>query len=201
MCVQNKPDPNWKQLIHIKFQKCNSLIKICEDNTANKWNGKVGLLCLVFSVVVFAFVSDLHLRTVTVSQIESLEREIIDLQSEFEFDRIDYLDTIRKQERHIMLLDAIIARIQPCLRRDCNYYNLDRIRTECKWNEEEGRWMLPKMVIDRTSLPSTGEISQMEWGGMWGWGGGVGVGVLFVWLCWWSERDIKPPLLSMYNHA
>ena len=128
----------------------------------------------MFFVVGFAFVSDLHLRTVTVSQIESLEREIIDLQSEFEFDRIDYLDTIRKQERHIMLLDAIIARIQPCLRRDCNYYNLDRIRTECKWNEEEGRWMLPKMVIDRTSLPSTGEISQMEWGGMGGGGGCLG---------------------------
>nr|KAG5694636.1 hypothetical protein BaRGS_014731 [Batillaria attramentaria] len=73
-------------------------------------------------------------------QIKSLEREIIDIQSEFEFDRVDYLDTIRKQERHIMLLDAIIARIQPCLRRDCNYYNIDRIRTECKWNEEEERW-------------------------------------------------------------
>lgn len=131
----------------------------------------MGLLCLVGVVfVVFSFLSDLHLRTVTVLQIESLEREIIDLQSEFEFDRIDYLDTIRKQERHIMLLDAIIARIQPCLRRDCNYYNLDRIRTECKWNEEEERWMLPKMVIDRTSLPSTGEISQMEWGR----GGGEG---------------------------
>lgn len=88
-------------------------------------------------------------------KIDSLEREIIDLQSEFEFDRIDYLDTIRKQERHIQLLDAIIARIQPCLRRDCNYYNLDRVRTECKWNEDEERWMLPKMVIDRTSLPTT----------------------------------------------
>ncbi|KAK7480414.1 hypothetical protein BaRGS_00028333 [Batillaria attramentaria] len=88
-------------------------------------------------------------------QIKSLEREIIDIQSEFEFDRVDYLDTIRKQERHIMLLDAIIARIQPCLRRDCNYYNIDRIRTECKWNEEEERWVLPKMIIDKTSLPTT----------------------------------------------
>ena len=94
-------------------------------------------------------------------QIDGLQREIIDLQSEFEFDRIDYLDTIRKQERHIKLLDAIIARIQPCLRRDCNYYNLDRVRTECKWNDEDERWVLPKMVIDRTSLPNTGEWG--EW--------------------------------------
>lgn len=91
-------------------------------------------------------------------QIESLEREIIDLQAEFEFDRVDYLDTIRKQERQIKLLDAIIARIHPCLRRDCNYYNIDRIRTECKWNEEEEQWILPKLVIERTALPTTGQF-------------------------------------------
>ncbi|KAL8572768.1 hypothetical protein ACOMHN_030350 [Nucella lapillus] len=105
---------------------------------------------------------ELRDRTTTVKekqqQIDGLEREVLDIQSEFEFDRIDYLDTIRKQERHIMLLDAIITRIQPCLRRDCNYYNLDRVRTECKYNDEEERWVLPKMIIDRTSLPNTGTI-------------------------------------------
>ena len=69
---------------------------------------------------------------------------------------MDYLDTIRKQERHILLLDALLARVHPCLRRDCNYYNLDRVRTECRWNEDENHWMLPRMVIDRTSLPNTG---------------------------------------------
>ncbi|XP_025086308.1 kinesin-like protein KIF17 isoform X2 [Pomacea canaliculata] len=105
---------------------------------------------------------ELKARTETLEenqkQIESLEREIIDLQAEFEFDRVDYLDTIRKQERQIKLLDAIIARIHPCLRRDCNYYNIDRIRTECKWNEEEEQWILPKLVIERTALPTTGTI-------------------------------------------
>ncbi|KAL8579215.1 hypothetical protein ACOMHN_010799 [Nucella lapillus] len=88
-------------------------------------------------------------------QIEGLEREVMDLQSEFELERRDYLDTIRRQERHLQLLDAIITRVQPCLRRDCNYYNLDKIRAECRWDEDEGRWVLPKLVLSRTALPGT----------------------------------------------
>lgn len=59
-------------------------------------------------------------------QNEALQRDITDLQSEFEFDRIDYLDTIRKLESQQELGQALIDRIHPCLRRDCNYSNLDR---------------------------------------------------------------------------
>jgi len=61
-------------------------------------------------------------------QNESLQRDITDLQSEFEFDRIDYLDTIRKLEKQSDLSTALLDRIHPCLRRDCNYSNLDRIK-------------------------------------------------------------------------
>jgi len=43
--------------------------------------------------------------TVTL-QVESLERDILDIQSEFEFDRIDYLDTIRKQEKELAYLQV-----------------------------------------------------------------------------------------------
>ena len=32
------------------------------------------------------------------------------------------------------------------------------MRGECKWNDDDEKWMLPKMVIDRTSLPNTGTI-------------------------------------------
>jgi len=39
-------------------------------------------------------------------QVESLERDILDIQSEFEFDRIDYLDTIRKQEKELAYLQV-----------------------------------------------------------------------------------------------
>ncbi|CAH1787556.1 unnamed protein product, partial [Owenia fusiformis] len=62
-------------------------------------------------------------------KVTALDREIIDLQSEFEFDRIDYLATIRRQEQENKLMQAIIDKIHPCLRRDCNYSNLDRIKS------------------------------------------------------------------------
>ncbi|GFO29443.1 kinesin-like protein, partial [Plakobranchus ocellatus] len=88
-------------------------------------------------------------------KIESLERDIIDVQSEFEVDRIDYLDTIRKQDRQIAYLELLVERIHPCLRRDCNFYNLDRIRNESHYSEEEERWIMPKMAIDRTALPAS----------------------------------------------
>ncbi|XP_052227615.1 kinesin-like protein KIF17 isoform X2 [Dreissena polymorpha] len=89
-------------------------------------------------------------------KVASLERDILDIQSEFEFDRIDYLDTIRKQERQLMLLNDIIERIHPTLRKDCNYSNLERIKMQCKWDEEEGKWVLPLMKIEKTALPVTG---------------------------------------------
>ncbi|XP_050410130.1 osmotic avoidance abnormal protein 3 isoform X2 [Patella vulgata] len=90
-----------------------------------------------------------------------LEREVLDLQSEFEFDRIDYLDTMRKQDKQIKLLEALLERIQPCIRRDSNYSNLDRVKLDCKWDEANEKWILPKLVIERTALPSTGPGTTM----------------------------------------
>jgi kinesin family protein 3/17 len=50
-----------------------------------------------------------------------LNSEIADLQKEFEEDRTDYLDTIRKQEQQLLLLQQILDRVQPIIRKDCNY--------------------------------------------------------------------------------
>ena len=91
------------------------------------------------------------------TQIEATQNEVSDLQSEFEFDRIDYLDTIRRQERQMKLLQAILDKIHPCLRRDCNYVNLDRIKAQCEWDEESQSWSLPKMTIEKTKLPPAGK--------------------------------------------
>ena len=90
-------------------------------------------------------------------QVESLQREVVDLQSEFEFDRIDYLDTIRKQEQQMKYYQSLIDKIHPCLRRDCNYSNLDKIKALSAWDEEAQKWNLPKMTIEKTKLPSAGE--------------------------------------------
>ncbi len=50
-----------------------------------------------------------------------MNSEIADLQKEFEEDRTDYLDTIRKQEQQLLLLQQILDRVQPIIRKDCNY--------------------------------------------------------------------------------
>ncbi|XP_071104512.1 osmotic avoidance abnormal protein 3-like isoform X1 [Haliotis cracherodii] len=89
-------------------------------------------------------------------KIEALEIEITDQRSEFEFDRIDYLDTIRKQEKQMLLMQALLERVQPCIRKDCNYSNLDRVKMTCKWDEDGHKWILPKMTIEKTALPSSG---------------------------------------------
>ncbi|KAK3101727.1 hypothetical protein FSP39_005895 [Pinctada imbricata] len=95
---------------------------------------------------------DLEVRAAKV-KVEALERDIIDIQSEFQFERIDYLDTIRKQEKQLALLQALLDKVHPCLRRDCNYSNLDKVKAECKWDDEESKWLLPRMLISTTALP------------------------------------------------
>ncbi|XP_060086319.1 osmotic avoidance abnormal protein 3-like [Ylistrum balloti] len=86
-------------------------------------------------------------------RVEGLQREIVDIQSEFQFEKIDYLDTIRKQQKDLQLYQSLLEKIHPCLRKDCNYSNLDRIRMECKWDEEEQKWLLPRLMIQTTALP------------------------------------------------
>lgn len=73
-------------------------------------------------------------------KIISLEREVSDLQSEFEQDRTDYLETIRRLEQQVKLYTQILDKVQPCIRRDCNYSNLDRIKGECVWDEDLQKW-------------------------------------------------------------
>lgn len=72
--------------------------------------------------------------------------------AEFELDRQDYLSTIRTQERTIKLCEQLLRTVVPCLRRDCNYFNIDKIRGECAWNEESVQWDIPKLTVNKTVL-------------------------------------------------
>ena len=78
-------------------------------------------------------------------KLKSTQSEIDDLQTEFERDREDYVETIRKQDQIIKLQQQILDKIQPCLRRDCNYYNIDKVRSESTWDEESGKWNIPEL--------------------------------------------------------
>lgn len=88
------------------------------------------------------------------SQLRAAETEIKDLQSEFELEKIDYLGTIRRLERDLMLFQQLLDRVQTLVRRDCNYSNLEKIRRESIWDDETGCWKIPEPVIQKTRLPA-----------------------------------------------
>ena len=109
-----------------------------------------------------------------------MDREIKDLQSEFETERFDYLETIRRQEQQLRLLHQIIVKVQPLIRKDSNYRlklvpllimctsqqviiiffeiifsDLDNIKQQCIWVDEFQRWKLPEVTLMRVKLPPT----------------------------------------------
>ncbi|KAL6067356.1 hypothetical protein STEG23_012449 [Scotinomys teguina] len=86
-------------------------------------------------------------------KLRAAEVEIKDLQSEFQLEKIDYLATIRRQERDSMLFQQLLEQVQPLIRRDCNYSNLEKIWRESSWDEENGFWKIPDPIILKTSLP------------------------------------------------
>ncbi|NWV42390.1 KIF17 protein, partial [Grantiella picta] len=81
------------------------------------------------------------------------ETEIKDLQLELGLEKMDYLSTIRRQERDLMLCQQLLDQVQSLVRRDCNYSNLEKIRRESVWDEESGCWKIPEPVIQKTHLP------------------------------------------------
>uniref|UniRef100_A0A8C8B1Y3 Kinesin-like protein n=1 Tax=Otus sunia TaxID=257818 RepID=A0A8C8B1Y3_9STRI len=87
-------------------------------------------------------------------KLRAAETEIKDLQSEFELEKIDYLSTIRRLERELMLFQQLLDQVQSLVRRDCNYSNLEKIKRESVWDEETGCWKIPEPVIQKTRLPA-----------------------------------------------
>ncbi|XP_065552753.1 kinesin-like protein KIF17 isoform X2 [Lathamus discolor] len=87
-------------------------------------------------------------------RLQAAETEIKDLQLEFELEKIDYLSTIRRLERDLMLCQQLLDQVQLLVRRDCNYSNLERIKRESIWDEESGCWKIPEPVIHKIHLPA-----------------------------------------------
>ncbi|XP_064161277.1 kinesin-like protein KIF17 isoform X1 [Anguilla rostrata] len=90
----------------------------------------------------------------TQRKLKAAKIEIRDLQSEFELERDDYLASIRRLEREGQLLQGILERVAPLIRRDCNYSNLERVRREATWDEDSATWRLPEITLQKTALPA-----------------------------------------------
>ncbi len=88
------------------------------------------------------------------ASVKFLENEVKDLQHEFEREREEYLDTIRKQEKQMKLLNKLLIKMQPIIPHDCNYYNIDKIQTISVWNEEHQDWLIPDLKREKLALPT-----------------------------------------------
>ena len=81
--------------------------------------------------------------------------ETKDLAVEFETERQALNDNLRDQQKHIMFMEAVMAKVMPVMRRDCNYYNMDKIRREAQWDEETQSWLMPALTVaERQNLAS-----------------------------------------------
>ncbi|KAJ6224199.1 hypothetical protein RDWZM_002744 [Blomia tropicalis] len=80
-------------------------------------------------------------------KIQSLEQEVRDLQSEFESERTDYLETIRRQEEQVQLMSQLLDKIQPYMKADCNYADIEQIKSDSYWDENLQQWILPEVTI------------------------------------------------------
>uniref|UniRef100_A0A0K8STU4 Kinesin-like protein n=1 Tax=Lygus hesperus TaxID=30085 RepID=A0A0K8STU4_LYGHE len=86
-------------------------------------------------------------------KIRAMEREIADLQSEFETERTDYLETIRRLDRQLQLHVQILDKIAPNLKSPSNYSNLETIKNDAWWDDDAQKWVIPDFMVLRTKLP------------------------------------------------
>lgn len=86
-------------------------------------------------------------------RIKSLERDISDIQGEFQTDRADYLATIRLLEKKILFYEAVFQKAMPVLRKDGRYWNLETLEMDSEWNDDLNKWKLPDDTLLRVRLP------------------------------------------------
>ncbi|XP_031627894.1 osmotic avoidance abnormal protein 3 isoform X2 [Contarinia nasturtii] len=83
----------------------------------------------------------------------ALEREVSDLQSEFQLDRTDYLETIRKLEKNLKFYQQLIELSLPYLRKSGRLWDPETIKHDSIWNEDLNKWKLPEDSMSRLRLP------------------------------------------------
>jgi kinesin family protein 3/17 len=88
--------------------------------------------------------------------IGKLRTELKEANEGFKIEKLKLEDQIFQKEKESKLLEGIIDKIQPTVKRDCNYYNVDRIKKQAVWNDEENEWELPGLRLERDGVGSGG---------------------------------------------
>ncbi|XP_002027584.2 osmotic avoidance abnormal protein 3 isoform X1 [Drosophila persimilis] len=91
-----------------------------------------------------------HIR-ICRQKIKMLEREVADLNSEFQLDREDYLDEIRNLGRNIKFFQQLFSKVQPILRRNGKNWCPTVILENSFWNDDLKVWRIPD--TDTLKLP------------------------------------------------
>ena len=81
-------------------------------------------------------------------------QETRDLSAEFQRERQDMLDDIRRLTQQLKLNETVLKTIQPTVRRSCNYYDIDRVKKQSVWDEDTGTWLVPRLQVEGGEAPS-----------------------------------------------
>ncbi|XP_037049565.1 osmotic avoidance abnormal protein 3 isoform X3 [Bradysia coprophila] len=95
-------------------------------------------------------------------KVRALEREVSDLQSEFQLDRADYLETIRRMDKNMKFYQQLIDKALPLLRRDGRFWDVDAIKADAVWNDDLGKWKLPENSMIKLKLPPAVDPKQQN---------------------------------------
>lgn len=101
-------------------------------------------------------------------RVKALEREVSDVQSEFQLDRADYLESIRRLQKRLKFYEQLTEKAAPLLQQRGTgdgvaaagrLWDPDAIRAESQWNDDTGRWRIPDAALTgRLRLPPAGKI-------------------------------------------
>ena len=56
------------------------------------------------------------------------------------------------QGRLLKLHHHLLETVAGLIRRDCNYYNIEKIKHECTWDLDREEWNVPPVIVTKTSL-------------------------------------------------
>ena len=81
-----------------------------------------------------------------------------DLQFEFERDRQGYLNTIRAQEKQLLLYRTMLEKMSGLMQRNCNYSNIERIIEQARYDEEKNEYIIPDPFNEEVQFPQVGNL-------------------------------------------
>ncbi|CAF0925805.1 unnamed protein product [Rotaria sordida] len=105
---------------------------------------------------------ELHFTSKKLEQIHTenkrLKNDNEDLQHEFERDRQGYLNTIRTQEKQLLLFRTILEKMSSTMERNCNYTNIDKIINQARYDEEKNEYIVPDPIKEEIQFPQVGNL-------------------------------------------